>query len=201
MNRVRKMSLSNHWYAIPLASILAVGLSLSSIWLKCRPTHEEKLLIFAASSNVDVSSIVRVGKDSAPNIREIKVNHAPAKSNEANNVFAYSYMSCDAYVVPESWLAKTVEAGVRFSQETIERLIPNASGLTIYQTEDETHSALKVYDKETGVGKMTSFFNFADEDEKEDYYLVLPMYSIHIKELNNSSSSAMLNVVNGLMAL
>jgi len=183
-------------FAIALTSfVVSMGIS-----LKCKPTEREKIMVFAASGTIKVGDFVSESKSvTDDSIREIEVRHGYCNEDQTSIVFGQVYAYCDFYIFPESWVERIKPIALTFSESNIHEQIPNSASLPLLK-DGEDNIGLKIYDKDSKVGVMKSLITYVEEKE-EDYYIIFRNSSLHLSELNNSSSDNALKMVNKLLTL
>jgi len=189
------------YWPIYLCSIAVVSfITCAGISIKCKPTEQEKVMLFAASGTINVSQLVKDAKSVTDDyIRDIEIQSGYANEDNTTRLLGMVYSFCDFYILPESWVKRIESITIKFSKTTINTEIPNSTNLTLLG-ENDTFYGIEIYNKTTKEGVMKSLISYQQERNEENYYILFRNSSLHIGNLNNKSSNNALKIVNQLIS-
>lgn len=168
---------------------------------KTKPTRSEKIVGYVSALEVNnkeiVSSINQVKSDV---IRKVEIKSNDVTKSDSVRYFDAISTSVDFYIIPETYMNVSYKRAIKYTIEEINEVIPYSVETTLYAYEGNNYG-IKIYDKETKVGKLTNFITYNNETFNENYYLVLSNSAKLIDMNKENDHGEVIKSINYLLSL
>lgn len=193
MNILRNIKNNLHIYMLwILASLLLWGFILVNI---TTPSQDKRVTIFINSYACETERIEEKLNENKPsNLRKIFVHEFTYASFASNSI-----EDGDIYIIKESEYTKYSPDFIALNND----FVSSHSTYDYYSDSNGTDFGIKVYDKTTHKGIFKDYIQYTyPEDgvyEEENYFLFFNKKSIHIGNLNDSSSNSAITIVEQML--